>query len=285
MLTDLEKPTILIVDDEELNRQLLSLILQDDYNIVEAADGLEALKVLENEYMNISLIMLDIVMPVMDGFEFLEEFKKNILYNNIPIIFVTAETYMKNIIRGVEAGVCDVIAKPYDPNLISCRVDHLIQLTKKKEKEDKVRQAHQQKEQVSEEPKKPKTILIVDDVKINRVIMKTALESEYKILEAENGEEAIRIIGENHDNLAAVLLDIIMPVMDGIQMMTTARRLKLLRDVPVIAITTEDSPVKMNTLRELGICEIIHKPYDPVVVKNRVNNMVELFFNLKKMEV
>lgn len=103
------------------------------------------------------------------------------------------------------------------------------------------------------------------------------LKENYFILEAQNGVEALNILKKDHNNIALIMLDIVMPVMDGVEMMTMARREGLLNRVPVIAITSEESSVKMKRIRDLGICEIIHKPFDPTVVMNRVNNMSELF--------
>ena len=265
-----EKKTILIVEDMGMNRQLLSVILGQDYNILEAENGLEALEVLEKEHSSIALIMLDIIMPVMDGFTFLEHAKNTEEYKEIPIIFVTAETYKENVLKGLENGVCDVIAKPFDPYLITHRVGQLIQLTEG-QKRKRVGQAHPAKQ------KEPGFVLIVDDAEMNRVILKEMLHEKYRILEAADGEEALGHLAAHKGEIEAVLLDIIMPVMDGIEMMGKAQNKMLLHDVPVIAITAESSPVKMQQIRDLGICEIIHKPFDPTVIENRINNMIELF--------
>ncbi len=266
------KKTILIVEDMGMNRQLLSAILGGDYNILEAENGLEALGILEKEYSNIALIMLDIIMPVMDGFTFLEYAKKTEEYKDIPIIFVTAETYKDNILKGLEKGVCDVIAKPFDPYLVTNRVSQLIRLTEgQKRKRIGQVQAIKQKE--------PGFVLIVDDAEMNRLLLKEMLHDKHRVLEAADGEEALGHLAAHKGEIAAVFLDIIMPVMDGIEMMDKAQSRMLLHDddVPVIAITAESSPVKMQQIRDLGICEIIHKPFDPTVIENRINNMIELF--------
>lgn len=273
MLGDMEKTAILIVDDIEMNRQLLSVILKDSYDVLEAANGYEALNVLKREYRNIALIMLDIVMPVMDGFDFLECVKKKEEMRDIPIVFVTSETYRDNILKGIEKGVCDVIAKPFDPELILHRVNQLIMLSDNQYKRRKreVSYVH------AAEIKRQETILIVDDVEMNRALLKLALGKECRVLEASDGHEALEIIKSYRGEITAVLLDIVMPVMDGVQMMTEARSLGLLEQTPVIAITADNSSVKKHRLKELGICEFIHKPFDASVVNNRIHNMIELY--------
>ena len=269
-MDNINKKTILIVEDMGMNRQLLSVILGNDHHILEAENGLEALGILEKEYRNIALIMLDIIMPVMDGFAFLERVKQIHEYKDIPIIFVTAETYKENILKGIEYGVCDVIAKPFDPYLVTNRVDQLIRLTENQKRKRAGRtQPTRQKERG--------LVLLVDDAQMNRVILKEVLRGEFGILEAADGQEALEQLDSRGDEIAAVLLDVIMPVMDGIEMMKEARSRSLLENIPVIAITAENSAVKMQRIKDLGICEIIHKPFDPSVIKNRVNNMIELY--------
>lgn len=121
-----EKKTILIVDDVVVNRKILDVILRDQYHILEAANGKEALDVCRREPGNISLIMLDIVMPVMDGFRFLEKLQRDLSKVEIPIIFVTTEANKENIVKGLKSGVSDIIVKPFDPQTVCERVARLL---------------------------------------------------------------------------------------------------------------------------------------------------------------
>lgn len=129
--------------------------------------------------------------------------------------------------------------------------------------------------------KKRDTILIVDDVELNRVILRSIFEGEYQFLEAENGKEAISLLKLHYDSIAVVLLDLVMPVMNGYQMMERARSHGLLAEVPVIIITAEDSVENEVKAFDLGASDIIMKPFEPHVVKRRVQNAVEL--NLRRM--
>lgn len=262
-----ERKAVMIVDDMELNRKILAMTLEEKYDIVEVENGLQAKSVLKSKKRKISLILLDIVMPIMDGFSFLREIQTNPRYNCIPVIFVTSEAYEENVLEAYKMGVQDVIAKPFDPYVVSKRVDNLIRLTEGREAARLAKAGY-----VS----LPHTALIVGGVNINRVIIRTALESGYDILEACDGRKALALLEERHHEIAVVLLDIIKSAMDGITMMREARKRKLVDGIPVIAITTEDSPWKLQTMKNLGICEIIQKPFTISVVRNRVDNVVEL---------
>ncbi|MDE5562006.1 MAG: diguanylate cyclase [Clostridiales bacterium] len=116
------KKTILIVDDSELNRSLLSDMLFDDFNIIEAEDGTEAVMILQERELEISLILLDIVMPNMDGFEVLAMMNKKGWINTIPVIMISAETGSAYIDRAYDLGAVDYISRPFDERTVKHRV-------------------------------------------------------------------------------------------------------------------------------------------------------------------
>ena len=114
--------TILIVDDSELNRALLVDMLGDDFEIIEAESGEQAVSVLlDNEY-KISLVLLDIVMPVMDGFDVLAVMNKNGWIKSIPVIMISAETGSSYIDRAYDLGAVDYISRPFDERTVKHRV-------------------------------------------------------------------------------------------------------------------------------------------------------------------
>lgn len=128
---------ILIVDDSEMNRLLLSDILEDQYEILEAENGMEASAILQNRESEISLILLDIVMPVMDGFEMLAVMNKNGWIQSIPVIMISAETVPTYVDRAFDLGVQDYITRPFDERTVRRRVASTITLyAKQKELSD-----------------------------------------------------------------------------------------------------------------------------------------------------
>lgn len=126
-----EKKKILIVDDSEINRALLSDMLSNEYEIIEAENGLEASAILHEQEQEISLMLLDIMMPVMDGFETLEVMNKNDWIKDIPVIMISAETVPAYIDRAYELGVQDYINRPFDEQTVRRRVVNTILLFSK----------------------------------------------------------------------------------------------------------------------------------------------------------
>lgn len=122
------KQQLLIVEDNEINREILSSILSDDYNILEAENGRAALDILEKGKENISLILLDVMMPVMDGYTFLDIIKKDPLLSLIPVIVTTQGDKEIDEITALEHGATDFVPKPYRSQIIRHRVASLIKL-------------------------------------------------------------------------------------------------------------------------------------------------------------
>lgn len=120
-------------------------------------------------------------------------------------------------------------------------------------------------------------ILVIDDEEINRVILENIFAPEYTVLEAKDGREGLRIIEQKGANLAAVLLDVIMPQMDGIQLLRHMREAGWVETIPVFLITADTANETMHEAYRLGVMDVISKPVIPFVVQRRVNSVVELF--------
>ena len=119
---------ILIVDDSEMNRSILSDMLQDKFEIIEAADGEEAVTILHTKRTEISLMLLDIVMPKMDGFDVLAVMNKYNMIDDIPVIMISAENASSCVERAYELGVTDYISRPFDAMIVHRRVINTIML-------------------------------------------------------------------------------------------------------------------------------------------------------------
>ena len=123
-----EKATILIVDDMEINRMILEDMLCEDYNIEQAENGIEALAKLLDGTCSPSLVLLDIMMPEMDGFEVLEKMRGDELTRKIPVIFITAADPTENEAKGLSGGAIDYISKPFANNIVKSRIDNQMEL-------------------------------------------------------------------------------------------------------------------------------------------------------------
>ncbi|MCD7909233.1 MAG: response regulator, partial [Clostridium sp.] len=122
------KRKILVVEDNALNRSLLCEILEAEYDVVAAENGREALACLRREAGGFALILLDIVMPVMDGYEFLAEVKGDPAFSSIPVIVTTQNDAESEEVTALSCGAADFVAKPYKPQIILHRAAGIIHL-------------------------------------------------------------------------------------------------------------------------------------------------------------
>ena len=185
------KQQILIVDDSEMNREILTEMLQDDFRILEAENGEEALKMLKQYGTGISLMLLDIVMPVMNGFEVLAAMAREHWMDDIPVIMISSEGSEDYIRRAYEMGIADYIRRPFDAKIVYQRVFNTIKLYAK------------QRRLIS---------LVADQIyekeKNNRIL----IEILSQIVEFRNGESGRHVLNVNI--LTGILLEQLVQVTD-----------------------------------------------------------------------
>ena len=242
--------TILIVDDTKENVDIL-LSLLSEYDLLVALNGEKALQMVEKH--RVDLILLDIVMPVMDGFEVCEKLKSNTLTSEIPIIFLTVKTDAVSVEKAYDAGGSDYITKPFKPKELLARVKRELQL-----------QAFKTEKQ---------TILIVDDTKENIDILLSLL-SEYDLLVALNGEKALQMLEKHPVDL--ILLDIVMPVMDGFEVCQKLKADPSTEEVPVIFLTAKTDETSIEKAYDIGGGDYVTKPFKPKELLARVKRELQL---------
>lgn len=177
----MDKEQILIVDDEEVNRVILSGVFADEYDILEAANGNEATSLLESNN-NIVLILLDVVMPELNGFGVLEYMKEHDLMDKIPVILITSETIIDSDDQAYSFGVADVMHKPFYPHIVRRRGKNIIELYQNKQYmkqrlDEQEREIREQERQIRE----------------NNEFMIDALSSVVEFRSLETGEHIRRI--------------------------------------------------------------------------------------------
>ncbi len=119
---------VLVVDDQEINRDVLGLILEDDYEVIYAENGREALEKIQENLDSLSLVMLDLIMPEMDGFEVLETMRDDEEMSSIPVIVLTAEKEAE--LKALRLGAADFITKPFDVHeIVLARVARIVELS------------------------------------------------------------------------------------------------------------------------------------------------------------
>ncbi|MFO8086105.1 MAG: diguanylate cyclase [Desulfobacterales bacterium] len=123
-----DKPRILIVDDDKINQRLLNGLLSQDYTIEHAEGGRKALKMIEANPPD--LILLDIMMPEMDGFQVIRILKNNEMTQDIPVIFITALNSVQNEEEGLKLGAVDYIKKPFIPSIVKARIRNILTMVR-----------------------------------------------------------------------------------------------------------------------------------------------------------
>ena len=176
------RETILIVDDMEINRAVLCETFKDSCRIMEAVNGKQALEYVLNPANRISAVLLDIVMPVMDGFEFLEMLHKSGLAGEIPVFLITADTSDASMRRGYNLGVMDIIEKPIVPYFVKKRVESVMELFRARRKLN--RKVQVQSDQIRQQER--------EILELNQAIIET-LSTAIEFRSGESGSHVKRI--------------------------------------------------------------------------------------------
>lgn len=133
--------TMLIVDDVEMNRGILKLMFEKNFDIIEATTGLEAREILEACSGNIDIMLLDLIMPELDGITLLKEHRNDACMKDMPIVVITSSDHVEDQLQAFEYGANDFIAKPFMPEIVVSRVNNvmsssrrLVEIQKEKDK-------------------------------------------------------------------------------------------------------------------------------------------------------
>jgi CheY-like chemotaxis protein len=249
--------TILIVDDNDMNRDLLARRLsQAYYDVVDVGSGKEALDIAKNR--KIDLVLLDILMPDMDGYQVLERLKENPKTRMIPVIMLTAVHEMDSVVRCFELGADDYLTKPYNIPFVRSRIASCLR----------------GKANISSnEDTSSARILVVDDNNVNRDILQRRLEREGYIVDtAENGRRALEEI--DHQDYDLILLDILMPEMDGYDVLRSLKSSDKHKDIPVIMLTAVHESDSVRSCIDMGAADYLLKPYNTMLLKARIASVL-----------
>ena len=126
-------------------------------------------------------------------------------------------------------------------------------------------------------------ILISDDSRMNRELMVSMLEDQYEIVETENGAQAVELLREDVSRFSAFLLDIQMPVMDGFDVLAYMSKYRWIKEVPVVIISSENSPAYIERAYNLGAIDYIPRPFDETVVRRRIHNTILLYSRQRRL--
>ena len=260
-----EKARILIVDDVSENLHAMMAILREQYAVIAATGGEKALELAARNPQP-DLLLLDIQMPGMDGYEVLRRLKADPDTADIPVIFVTALSEAADEARGLKLGAADYISKPVNPDLLHLRVLTQLELRRYRRKPAAPGNG---------EPSQQLSILVVDDVPENIHELAGALSGEYRVLVANSGAKAIELVqGAQPPDL--VLLDIVMPEMDGYEVCRRIKATEAGNRIPVIFLSIVDQVVEKVRGFSIGAADFITKPFDIDEVRARIRTHLEL---------
>ncbi|PHS42507.1 MAG: PleD family two-component system response regulator [Robiginitomaculum sp.] len=267
---------VLIVDDLAPNLHLLEVKLAAQYyDVVTAMSGKQALKLANSEKFD--LILLDAMMPGLNGFEVCERLKSNPATWHIPVVMVTALEETKDRIRGLKAGADDFITKPIDDFNLLARVKSLLRL---KMVTDQLL-SHTGHTMESSRPmlerldKLDGRILIVDDhiQKLEKIA--NGLQGRHKIIMETDPKKAIALVGPMID---LVIVSLVSSKFDGLRFCARLRSDAATRDVPILAIGDPDAEAQMVRAYDIGINDTLMRPIEAQELQARVNTQIKRKF-------
>lgn len=281
---------ILVVDDEEDVRTIQRLAMGTKYEVVEAHDGLDALEKLEQAEPD--FVVLDIIMPLMDGFETCRAIRNHPKFHDIPVLFLSAKREKEEIKKGYGAGANLYLTKPFEPDRLVKNVDYFLQerrakprakrytmeqLTGARAKEtpsaSAVAEPTEAPKPTQAEPLEPSApprprVIIVDDNTDLLELLSMTLCEDFEVTTAENGIEAVeRIILYQPD---LIVLDAMLPKMSGYQLCASLRRNRNYQRTPIVFISAKSSERDVDYCRRLGANDFLAKPFDPQMLRQRL---------------
>ncbi|MDY7033609.1 MAG: response regulator, partial [Thermodesulfobacteriota bacterium] len=273
------KSKILIVDDKPLNVKLLAAIIPvEEYQIIKAYDGMEALEKSLSESPD--LILLDILMPGMDGYEVTKKLKEDSHTRYIPIVLITSLDEEEDKVKGLEAGADEFLNKPVNPHELLARVRSLILLKQYREELSKRVQTQQtfalstNHHETTQADKDLPVILVVEDNKSDAMLIKHSLHGQpYRIKLVRDGDEAISYIRKERVDL--LLLDILLPHTDGFEVCRCVKDGENTKTIQIVLITClSDLEIKIKGIN-LGADDFLVKPINQEEIKARVKALLK----------
>lgn len=269
---------VLVVDDILPNVKLLEAKLACEYyDVVSATSGAEALEKIESDKPDI--VLLDVMMPGMDGFEVCSRIKDNPEWSHIPVVMVTALTDVEDKIRGLEAGADDFLSKPINDTALMARVRSLARL-KMALDEWRIREnaANQfgvvsEKINIMNEPVEGARVLLVEDREYEKKKIIDALAGDLNIvMHAESGMRAMELVSQQDFDVLMVSLGLEQE--DGLRLCSHLRSNERSRSVPIVMVAREDDMPRVAHGLEMGAHDYVMRPIEKNELIARVRTQI-----------
>lgn len=267
--------TALVVDDIEAMRKIAvaQLASLNIHRVHTAASGLQALQLLEIHPVDI--VLSDWNMPGMNGLELLGALRAERRFAHLPFVMITGETERARIEEAIAKGVGDLLVKPFSGHRLALGIERAMAR--------KVRQLAAPPApavprgapdaKAASVPEPPLTILLVDDQPGNLHLLAGIFKGDYRVLAADSGEKALDMCRSDAPP-DLVLLDVMMPAMDGFDVARQMRAHPNAENIPVIFVTAASDDASRLKAMTLGAVDFVTKPVDPVQIKLRVDNFM-----------
>ena len=255
---------IFIVDDNDACLTMAASALESEYRVLTMPSAEKMFSLLEKKAPD--LILLDVLMPGMGGFDAIAKLKEHPVWSAIPVVFLTGMIDDELLASAVKAGALDVISKNIAPSALLDSVNKHLPAGDTGKNTDKARTS----------------VLVVDDQEAGVAALTQILNPEYTVYVAENGKKAIEAAEKYLPDI--ILLDILMVDMDGYAVIAALKSSEITKNIPVIFVTGLSDHNDEEKGLALGAVDYITKPFSPAIVKLRIRNQIQMLGQLRTIK-
>lgn len=270
--------TVLVVDNvDNIRSTVVAMLIEMGFKkVMQASNGDEALQLIQKH--TVHLILSESQLPKMDGVELLRKVRMDPKTKKTPFVMTSATIEQQEVIRAIKNGVSEYVVKPFSARILTDRIKKAIEHPIKHTASFVKAQSGEKEADKAEKLK----VLIVDDVPDNIDVISQLLKGDYKIKAATNGELALKICASDQPP-DLILLDIMMPKMDGFEVCRRLKAHSKTQHITIIFLTALDQTQDVVKGLELGAVDYITKPIQPAVVKARVKTHCNVIEGQKQM--
>ena len=251
---------IIYVDDIQYSLVSVKNRLQNHYDVFTVDSAEKMFEILEK--ITPDLILMDVNMPDIDGYEAIKSLKANERYSAIPVVFLTGKSDRESVVKGLSLGAVDYIIKPYTASKLMEIVENNLNPPEDDESSSG--------DTISNKP----VVLIVDDVSSMLRAMQYALQDRFKVYILSKSQDVQDFLHAKKPDL--ILLDYLMPVLNGFDLIQMIRSMPEYEDTPIIIITTEGTMDHVNKAMSIGASDFIVKPFKPKELNDKVAKHIRI---------
>ncbi|MBC8038518.1 MAG: PleD family two-component system response regulator [Rhizobiales bacterium] len=268
---------VLVVDDILANVRLLEAKLAAEYfEVVTAMNGVDALESVQRTKPDI--VLLDVMMPGIDGIEVCRRIKSNPQTQHIPVVMVTALDQPEDRVRGLEAGADDFLTKPVDDISMFCRVKSLIrlkmltdELRTRSTDSDTMRVMALRKPHLDTQPGK---VLVIDNRTAVAERIRVALTGRHTVTVAEDPHQAVALATEQGERFELIIVNLDMDGFDALRLCSQLKSLEHTRQTPILIIVDPDDQQRLLRALDMGVNDYLIRPVDKQELLARVNTQI-----------